>query len=238
MQLRRTWILSVVTILATFTAPVAGQAISEKGKATIGVHEIAMKTGNLYMIKVLGQDFFPHVTMKPGNLAFGNPDFTKPNQFLSYYFPSKNETQTIYVLPELFSIKGKGPFEYTIDVAPSKLAAKPILELKGELTATDPPFKADFLKRPHHKAHNIKLEAGRFYIIDMTSPEVQNRLDSYLYLLDNKGKILRSDDDSGGFPNARIVFQPEQSGEYRIITTGLGNALGEFALTVRTTEKE
>ena len=237
MKVRRSSVLSVA-ILGLCVAPVAGQAVSEKGQATVGVHEIAMKAGNLYMIKVVGNDFVPHVMMKPGNLAFSSPDFTKPTMFTSHYFPSKSETQTIYVVPELFSLKGKGPFDYTIDITPVKLAAKPILDLKGELTANDPPYKAEFLTRAHHKAHKLKLEAGRFYIIDMTSPDVLKRLDSYLYLLDSKGKILRSDDDSGGFPNARIIFQPEKAGEYTIITTGLGDAVGEFALKVRAAEKQ
>jgi hypothetical protein len=232
-----TWVLSVVAILGNCVAPVAGQAIAEKGQVTVAAHEVTMKAGNLYTITVEGKGFEPRVMMKPGSLFFFTQDFNK-NLFLTYYFPNKNETNTIYVAPELFTLKGKGPFDYTIEVISTPLAAKPVLEVKAELAATDPPFKADFATRPHHKAHNVKFNKGQFYIIDMTSPDVPRRLDSYLYLLDSKGKIIRSDDDGGGFPNARIVFQATEAGDYRIITTGLGDALGEFTLTVRTTEKE
>ena len=71
----------------------------------------------------------------------------------------------------------------------------------------------------------------------LSNPDVAGRLDSFLYLLDSKGKIVRADDNSGGFPNARIVLQAAQAGDYRIIATGVGKALGQFHLTVRTVEK-
>jgi hypothetical protein len=48
------------------------------------------------------------------------------------------------------------------------------------------------------------------------------------------GKIVASDDDSGGDYNARIIFQVRRAGDYRIIATTLRRATGPFTLTVRT----
>ena len=48
------------------------------------------------------------------------------------------------------------------------------------------------------------------------------------------------DDDSGGYPNARIVIRAMADGEHRIIATGLADfaGLGDFTLTVRTLKDE
>ena len=170
-------------------------------------------------------------------LPYVQEDFNKPHLFNSHYMATKDQKVTIYVAPDIYSLKGKGPFDYQIEVKSATLAATPLLDVKDQLTAQDPAFKADFANRAHHKSFNLKMAANQFYIIDMKAPPGTN-LDSYLYLLDSAAKVVRSDDDSGGFPNARIVFQAPKDGDYRIIATGLGQALGNFALTVRTTEKK
>lgn len=224
----------IVGVLATL--PTAAQDVKDKGQINVASHEIEMKAGNLYSITVQGKDFIPRVTMTPGFLPFSPQDFTKPNRFATHYMPSKDEKNTLFVLPEVFNLKGKGPFDYEIEVKALALAEKPIVEVKDELVAADPQYKADFIMRPHHKSYTVKMTAKQFYIIDMRDPAADGKLDHFLYLLDPVGKIIRSDDDGGGFPNARIVFQAPADGEYRIIATGLGQALGKYTLTVRTTK--
>ena len=227
--------IGLLLTLVGLPASAWGQDVAAKGQVTAGAHELDMKAGHIYLIKVDAKGFVPNVAMTPARLPFIGQDFNKPNVFQSHYMPSKDEKNTILIVPVIFDLKGKGPFEYEIEVKSAALAAKPILDVKGELTKEDPAFKAEFTNRAHHKSFELKVKANQFYVIDMRTPE-KSDLDDYLYLLDSTGKIVMSDDDSGGFPHARIVFRAPKDGDYRIIATGLGDALGRFDLTVRTTE--
>jgi tetratricopeptide (TPR) repeat protein len=100
------------------------------------------------------------------------------------------------------------------------------LELKGNLDAQTPSL-----------AYQVKLAAGKAYVIDMVSPD-QQALDPYLFLHDAAGKKLAEDDDSGGGLNARIVFRAEQDGTYRIQATSFNAGRGAFTLTVREQPKQ
>jgi outer membrane biosynthesis protein TonB len=100
-------------------------------------------------------------------------------------------------------------------------------EKQGVLTAADP-FDA-VRQRSHQKVHELRLVAGKTYQIDMVS----NQIDSYLRLEDSARQRLAEDDDSGGFPNAHIIFSCRRTGTYRIIcTTFQGGATGAYTLTV------
>jgi len=86
------------------------------------------------------------------------------------------------------------------------------------------------LSNKPHKLYLAQLEANATYQIDMTSKD----FDSVLILLDSMKNLLRSDDDGGGFPNARIVFTPTKSELYRIEATIFGfDAKGNFTLSIR-----
>jgi hypothetical protein len=111
------------------------------------------------------------------------------------------------------------------------LAAKDpsqILRLVGALSAKDQPIKAG--KGKLMKVHEVKFTAGVTYVIEMESSEI----DSYLILEDANGKKLAEDDDSGGFPNAKIVFKASATGDYRIIATTVNaDETGTYTPTVR-----
>ena len=111
--MHRKWFPCTVMALATvfvMTSAASGQAT--KGQVTAGAHEYEMKAGSIYAIRIEGKDFQPRVAMVPGFLPFVAQDFKMPNKFISYYMPTKDEKNTILVVPEIFNIKGKGPFEY------------------------------------------------------------------------------------------------------------------------------
>ena len=79
------------------------------------------------------------------------------------------------------------------------------------------------------KVYQIKLKAKQKYQIDLTS----NQFDPVLRLENLRGKELAFDDDSGGFPNARLTFVPPADGVYRIIATHFDNRVGAFDLGVK-----
>jgi AhpC/TSA family len=100
------------------------------------------------------------------------------------------------------------------------------LKLAGKLTADDD--KDKFTKHPS-KVHEHKMKAGTTYIIDLKS----RQFDSFLRLEDSAGKELAKDDDSGGFPDARIVFKATKDDTYRIIATCFDGKVGDYTLTVK-----
>ncbi len=104
---------------------------------------------------------------------------------------------------------------------------KPILTKEDKLSEDDPKDKV--LRRSFAKRYPVKLEAGKAYRIDMTSKEI----DSLLRLEDPSGKQVAIDDDSGegGYPNARIIYKPNEDGEYQVIATTYGQVMGQFKLT-------
>jgi hypothetical protein len=82
-------------------------------------------------------------------------------------------------------------------------------------------------------AYYVRLEKDKTYRIDMIASNPQ-MLDPYLYVLDQRGKVLARDDDSGGQLSARIVFKPETTGNFRIIAASVGNrGNGEYFLSVQ-----
>jgi hypothetical protein len=99
-------------------------------------------------------------------------------------------------------------------------------EVNGALTANDPHDKVKTLSPA--KLYTVDLAAGKTYVIDMMSKE----MDSYLRLENAQGVELARDDDSGGFPNARITFTCTQADTYRLIATCVGPGRGNFTLRV------
>src|SRR5262249_23721763 len=113
-----------------------------------------------------------------------------------------------------------------------KVAEDVILKKDLKLAESDkvdkdrPGFKA----KRFTKVEEIKLSAGIAYTIEMQSSDI----DSYLILEDSAGAKVAEDDNSGAFPNAKIVFTPKTEGTYRIIATSFDSGeTGSFTLSVR-----
>lgn len=117
---------------------------------------------------------------------------------------------------------------YIHDPAKVHEVPKKGLEYESNLDAKDE--KDTSRQQMFRKVFLVKFQKKKTYVIEMDS----DQFDSYLRLEDSTKKQLAEDDDSGGFPNARIVFQAPEEGVYRIITTTFaGNAQGQFTLRVR-----
>lgn len=101
--------------------------------------------------------------------------------------------------------------------------------VNGELTNADVKDKAK--TECYCKTYTYKMTEGRTYQIDLKGA---NALDTYLRLENPAGEQVDEDDDSGGFPDARIVYKAPKSGDYTIICTTFANgATGKFTLTVK-----
>jgi hypothetical protein len=84
------------------------------------------------------------------------------------------------------------------------------------------------------KTYTFKMTEGKSYQLDMKSKDV----DSYLRLEDPQGNQVAADDDSGGFPDARIIYRAPKTGDYTIVcTTFAADTTGKFTLIVKHLDK-
>ena len=101
------------------------------------------------------------------------------------------------------------------------------LVIEGELTDQDDKDKVR--TGSYCKIYPFKMVKGKSYQIDMKSKDV----DSYLRLENSQGEQVAKDDDSGGFPDARIKYTAPDGGEYKIIATTFLGGTGKFTLTAK-----
>jgi hypothetical protein len=242
---RRVFTAVALTALAPLALLAAAQegdkGLDAKGQIKIGNHAVMMKAGKLYEIRAQGSGFQPVVSINPGFFRFTPGPFEK-DAVTHFYVPTETREYRLYVTPAIFGRVPEGPLDYTLKVTRIPLSDKPLVKQESSLAAEDPPYenKTAFGKRAHHKVFPVKLEADRFYIIDMVrkGKGFDKDIDPYLYLEDSDGKVVASDDDSGGDLNARIIFKAQRSGDYRVIASSLNNNTGPFTLTVRKQLKE
>jgi hypothetical protein len=243
------WFLIVLAVGVWFfagppSAPLAQEAkeITIKGKTQLGVHKFKLENTSLYQFEIKAKDFSPGVSLLGGGFMQNTADFFKErNTFRALYMPAKSAEYTLTITPSINfgEPPPEGLLDYTVTVKTMKLEELPLLSKKDKLTADDPKYQQSFNKGPF-KAYPVKLKAGRTYIIDMVRVGDDNKIDPYLYLENPKKMVVAQDDDSGGFPNARIMFRAPTDGEYRIIATAYSDqkGIGDYTLTVRTVKEE
>lgn len=82
----------------------------------------------------------------------------------------------------------------------------------------------------YYAEHWVRLEEGAQIRIKLQSKD----FDSYLILMDDEGKLIAEDDDSGGGSNAEIRFTPDNEKWYRVIaTTAKPGKKGAYTVTIR-----
>ena len=100
--------------------------------------------------------------------------------------------------------------------------------VNDQLTTAD--VKDKVRQQMYCKTYTYKMIEGRSYQIDMKSKD----FDSYLRLENPEGVQVAFDDDSGGFPDARIIYRAPKGGDYTIICTSFGaGSTGKFTLIVK-----
>lgn len=227
-------LVGVLALALTGRAPAQepdGKGFSAKG--SVPVHRVKLNEGTLYLIEAQGNGFSPRVISPGIILPYVQRSFNDDQtNFQTNLVPSQTKEYAFAVelgfLP--FGRKPPETLDYTLRVTPISLAEQPLLSKQDELTAKDPEYKE---RKSRYKAYPIKLEEGRYYVIEMRRKTDRQDMDPYLILEDANGKRVASDDDGAGNLNARLIVQPKQAGEYRVIATTLGQDYGPFNLTVR-----
>jgi hypothetical protein len=217
--------LCVFALLAQTSA----SAQQFKGQIKVGIHKTKLEAGKIYSVEMVSNCSdrdFPITECFPTrlNIVFA----TKIRDDLMYVIPTKTEEHTFFIISQLGPLDS-AIIDYTLKVKPlAGDLAKPIVQKKITIADNDPIYQA---RNSRHKVETVKLKAGNTYVIDLV--KTNDMQDPYLYLEDGNMKIQAQDDDSGGDLNARLVYQPQQDGDYRIIATTLNNSTGDMNLTVR-----
>lgn len=98
------------------------------------------------------------------------------------------------------------------------------LRIEGVLANNSLPVKG----KPA-QIHKLNMSPNKTYIIDLESTD----FDTYLRILDSRGKELAHDDDGGEKLNARLRFTPPREDTYQIVATRFGSGQGNYLLKIR-----
>src|SRR5262249_35852857 len=175
--------------------------------------------------------FDPYLRLENmGNLPLKNEDLGGGGHSTLYFSPLQDG---IYRLVAATYDSRAGRFDLSIrELPPAKVhdVGADGLRFSAMLSHLDP---VDIINGKavnfRCKGFLVKLRANQKYQIDLTS----NQFDPVLRIENTRGKELAFDDDSGGFPNARLVFTPPVDGVYRIVATQFDQQVGAFELTVK-----
>lgn len=103
---------------------------------------------------------------------------------------------------------------------------------KGE-KGTETKLNGSLSSENSEREHDVKLQKGGLYVIDMTS----NHFDTFLRVENAKGVKLAENDDvdlKAKNLNSRIIFVPPADGQYRLIATSYQNkGRGTYEITIR-----
>jgi S1-C subfamily serine protease len=123
----------------------------------------------------------------------------------------------------------RGHVTIKMDSKMERTLGKEILNVRDQLTATDP---VDAKQCPY-KVHTVQLEAGRPTVVSLESFKGPGWFDTFVRIEDGGGKVLMQDDNKGVDVNSLVVFTPPQSGQYRVVATSLQRKMGSYLLVVR-----
>jgi tetratricopeptide (TPR) repeat protein len=103
-------------------------------------------------------------------------------------------------------------------------------KVRGDLIQTT--LQGVLTDKAHQQSHEQQLEAGKQYVIDMTS----KAFDTYLKLLDPKGNLVAENDDiAPNNLNLRIIYTPKETGTFRIVATSFQErGRGAYTVTITT----
>lgn len=195
--------------------------------------QIKLTSGAKYRIDLIGPDLDPVLAIQDGTgkqLAFDDDGGEGLNSRLDFVAPADATYKFVCA-----SLKGTGNITLTVkQTATGKTgtgggATGKEVKFEGQVADSDPTIKVGN-KEFHGKLHEVKMAAGKKYQLDMVKKD--GSIDPLLFLQDKSGKILAVDDDGGGFPNARIIFQCVKDDTYKLFAAALTGE-GGYTLTIK-----
>src|SRR5262245_10030526 len=208
--------------------------LTENSREVLGkpseVHTVRMSPDKTYIIDLESTDFDAYLRildLAGRQLAKDDDSGGNHNARIRFTPPKEDNYQ---VVATRFGF-GQGNYLLKIRVdAEKQVSNQPPLQIEkeqrieGKLTKNSPKV----LGKPA-QIHTVRLSSDRTYIIDLESAD----FDAYLRILDETGKQLAEDDDSGEGLNARIRFTPPKDGNYQIVATRFASGQGNYLLKIR-----
>jgi hypothetical protein len=219
--------------------PLTQPDLQAEGQATVPTHTFSLKGRRFYQIIAEGDGFRPIVRSAEPRREVLPGETQGRNQFSGYFLPTKDGEFRFAVTPELTGALPEG----------GKLAYKLRLKETDQLTILAAPSITDE-RNPKtnlpQKVFIIPLKAKQKYTIELIGLDP---CDPYLFIEDIDEQPLAENDDAkiGDTPlqqlNSRLVFTPEETGNYRIIATTLGAIkqlppIGKMKLVISLGEKK
>lgn len=182
-----------------------------------GIHYVKLTEGKMYAIRLASSDFNSKLVLEDmfGNELACDMDYFDDMPGMIAFRPIASGEYRLVV-----STKNLVEGYYTISVR--EMPA--LLNVTGELTRNH-----RLVHDAYVSVHEVKLEAGRRYVIDLHS----GTFDTFLKLLNPQGAIVAFADEGGTMGNRRVVFTPLRTEVYRIVATSYEPAaVGPFDLVV------
>jgi hypothetical protein len=194
-------------------------------------HAVNLEAGQKFQIDLVAKTpkFDPVLIIHDAagkQIAFDDDGGGFPHSRLQFQTP-KTGAYTLYAA----ALSGEGDYVLTLKGAGTGTAVPPkgkVLEVgAGGLKLT-----GALNRQTKSIAYQVKLEAGKSYVIEMDSPD-QKALDPYIEVRDAAGKKLAEDDDGAGDLNARLVFRAPENGVYQIVARSFNQGIGDYTLMIR-----
>lgn len=231
------------------TIAIAGLLTSKdplyKEKSPHKVHAVTLEAGQNYVIDMVarpsdaakvpgesGLDPYLYLEDPQGKVVAEDDDGGGYPSARIAVLPAKTDTYKIIAT----AFEGAGRYTVTLrKVADTKkihAVGADGLRMAGNLIPADPVdgflLSEAKIKAPS-KVHQVRLEAGKKYVIDLVSKD----FDCILRVENPSGQQLAWDDDGGEGLNSRLTFAPPAAGVYRLIATCLDSRPGNYTLSLR-----
>ncbi|HTU12416.1 MAG TPA: PPC domain-containing protein [Allosphingosinicella sp.] len=221
--MRKFWTASVAAMAFTLmAAPASAQAPwSGSGELTdsdsvadenrrYDDHTIQLEAGQRYRFSVDSTAFDPMARLyrQGGSEPVAqNDDGEGLNSRINYTAPESG-AYTLRVVA--FSAEGRGAYTAGVAALPPLPPAQAVpWSTRGRIDSSDPQTAGETVY--HYDEYNLRLEAGRRYILKVESSAFDPIARLYAA---GEDAVLAENDDGGDGLNSRISFVPETSGDY------------------------
>lgn len=225
-----TWCLTVIALLvsAGYSHAQIDDGLPTRGELKFTTQSIQMQAGKTYEIVVEGKNFRPIVVVDPGSRTQQLSSLTNSNKTELLFTAPETKSYKIFVTGVPMNAEvADSEVSYTINIKETEFRLGLILKRRMEVGPNDPPYPPR--NNYPHKVVNVQMQSGATYTIDLLQVDP---IDTYLFIEDDKGTVLRQDDDGGGGLNARIIFSPNKTGTYKVICTTFSGRAGEMELVI------
>ncbi len=186
-------------------------------------HPINMQAGDILIAAMNSSDFDPYLALRDSsNQIIASDDDSGPdvNAFMAVRVLQSGQ----YTI-EASSFGGGETGAYNLGYTLGSVEWQETITSRLSATSARHPGDDSLMEE-----HSLEARGGQALLVSMTSTEV----DAYLEILDSRGEVIASNDDSGGGTDALLVIYLPDSGTYTIrANTFAAGEQGSYTLQYR-----